>query len=149
VAQQRSTGLGESKPENIQLSTIRGNWTIDGAERAVATWWNLPTSRQQTIVAVAAQNDAMAFGARKALKELPDVRLSNIPVLGCDGLPQSGQTWVQKRILNATTIVPVLAGMAVDLLLKAITEKTVVPENTVVAPKSYPDLANLLTGTGR
>lgn len=144
VAQQRSTGLGESKPENIQLSTIRGNWTMDGAERAVATWWSLPTSRQQTIVAIAAQNDAMAFGARKALKELPDVRLSNIPVLGCDGLPQSGQTWVQKRILNATTIVPVLAGMAVDLLLKAITEQTVVPENTVVAPKSYPDLGELI-----
>ena len=86
----------------------------------------------------------MAFGARKALKELPDVRLSNIPVLGCDGLPQSGQTWVQRRILNATTIVPVLAGIAVDLMLKGITEKKVVPENTVVAPKSYPDLGELI-----
>jgi ribose transport system substrate-binding protein len=144
VAQQRSAGLGKSKPENIQLSTIRGNWTMDGAQRAVVTWWNLPTSRQQTIVAIAAQNDAMAFGARKALKELPDVRLSNIPVIGCDGLPQSGQTWVQKRILNATTIVPVLAGLAVDLLLKAITEEKVIPENTVIAPKSYPDLRELI-----
>jgi ABC-type sugar transport system substrate-binding protein len=144
VAQQRSMGMGESKPENIQLSTIRGNWTVDGAERAVATWWKLPTSRQQTVVAVAAQNDAMAFGARKALKELPDVRLSNIPVIGCDGLPQSGQDWVQKRILNATTIVPVLAGLAVDLLLQAITEKKVIPENTVIAPKSYPDLGKLI-----
>jgi ribose transport system substrate-binding protein len=118
-------------------------------ERAVATWWNLPTSRQQTIVAIAAQNDAMAFGARKALKELPDVRLSNIPVLGCDGLPQSGQTWVQKRILNATTIVPVLAGLAVDLLLKAITANHSFLRILWLLPNPIQTLANLLTGTGR
>jgi len=148
VSQQRSMGMAESKAENIQLSTIRGNWTMDGGHKAVSTWRNLPTSRQQTIVAIAAQNDAMAFGARKALKEFSDDRLSNIPVIGCDGLPQSGQTWVRKRILSATTIVPVLAGLAVDLLLGAITEKKLIPENTVIAPKSYPDLDELGDSVG-
>lgn len=149
VSQQRSMGMEESKPDNIHLSAIRRNWTIEGGQQAVSTWWNLPTSRQQTIVAIAAQNDAMAFGARKALRELSDNRLSNIPVLGCDGLPQSGQAWVQQRILTATTIVPVLAGLAVDLLLKAITEKQLIPENTVIAPKSYPDLDELVTRADR
>jgi hypothetical protein len=69
-------------------------------------------------------------------------------VIGCDGLPQSGQTWVQKRILNATTIVPILAGMAVDLLLKAITQQKTIPENTIVAPKSFPDINQLGNSVG-
>ena len=148
VAQQRSMGMEEFKSENIQLSTLRGNWTMDGAQKAVSSWWNLPTSRQQAIVAVVAQNDAMAFGARKTLNELSDDRLRNIPVIGCDGLPQSGQTWVQKRVINATTIVPILAGMAVDLLLKAITQQKTIPENTVVAPKSFPDINQLGNSVG-
>jgi ABC-type sugar transport system substrate-binding protein len=148
VAQQRSMGMEEFKSENIQLSTLRGNWTMDGAQKAVSSWWNLPTSRQQAIVAVVAQNDAMAFGARKALNDLSDDRLRNIAVIGCDGLPQSGQTWVQKRILNATTIVPILAGMAVDLLLKAITQQKTIPENTIVAPKSFPDINQLGNSVG-
>jgi ribose transport system substrate-binding protein len=143
VSQQRLIGMTESKPGNIQLSMIRGGWTMESGCKAVSSWWNLPTSRQQPIVAVVAHNDAMALGAQKALEELSDDRVSNIPVIGCDGLPESGQAWVQRGLLKATVVVPVLAGLGIELLLRAIIGKESVPEHTVIAPKSYPSLKEL------
>ncbi len=148
VSQQRSIGMSEAKPESVQLLVMQGNWTWGSGYKAVSSWWNLPTSRQQPIVAVVAQNDAMAFGARKALQELGDDRLSNIPIIGCDGLPECGQAWVQRGLLNATVVVWVLAGLAVEMLLRAIIEKENVLEHTVIAPKSYPNLESLIPLSG-
>lgn len=85
VSQQRLIGMGEPKPENVQLLAMRGNWRRESGYKAVSSWWNLPTSRQRPIVAIVAQNDAMALGGRKALQELGEDRLSNLPVIGCDG----------------------------------------------------------------
>jgi ribose transport system substrate-binding protein len=141
VAQQRSNGMTGSKPGNIQLLVMRGNWTVESGHDAVSSWWKLSTSRQQPIVAVAAQNDAMAFGAKQALQELSDEHLANAIVIGCDELPESGQAWVKRGLPKATVVVPVLAGIAVEMLLKAIIEKKSLPKQTVVAPKSYPSLS--------
>jgi hypothetical protein len=53
-----------------------------------------------------------------------------------------------KAHTNATTIVPVLAGL-VDLLVEGHRQKKLIPENTVIAPKSYPDLDELGDWSGR
>ena len=143
VAQKRADGINHSKPANIQLLTMRGNWSVESGHKAVLSWWKLSTSKQQPIDAVVAQNDAMALGAKQALQELAEEILAKVFVIGCDGVPESGQLWVKKGDLKATVIVPVVAGVAVEMLVKGIKEKRTFPEQTVIAPTSYPNLTEL------
>ena len=61
----------ESKPANIHLTILKGQWTEESAQRAVRSWLKLTTSHKATIDLVAAQDDSMAIGARKAFQDLP------------------------------------------------------------------------------
>src|SRR5215470_16397828 len=72
AAKQRTTGMYETKPSSIQVKTIKANWTESGAYKAVSSWLKLSTSLQTPIDVVAAQDDSMAIGARKAFQDLFD-----------------------------------------------------------------------------
>jgi len=91
AAREREVGLQLTKPANIHVSTWKGQWTDDSAEKAVANWLKLPTSQKTEIDLVVAQNDLMAMGARKAFQALPNEadreRWLSLPFLGCDGVP--------------------------------------------------------------
>ena len=67
-----------------------------------------------------------------------------LPVIGCDGLPRSGQAWVQKGLLKATVVVPVLAGIGLEILAQAM-KASKPPKELTVVPTSYPSLADLAT----
>ena len=148
ITQARFEGMKQAMPSNIHLLTVSGKWTEQSGYEAISSWLRLQTSQQQPIAAIVSQNDTMAFGVKRALNDLPPgplrERLLNLPMLGCDGLPASGQAWVRQRRLRATVIVPVLAGVAVELLVKAIGSGRPPLEHTVVPPASYPPLAELL-----
>ena len=100
-----------------------------------------------SIVAVAAQNDAMAMGARKALQaiSIPQEREKwlSLPFLGADGLPNTGQAWVRSGSLAATVITPPMVGQAVQLMAKALRTGAVVPERTVTQLESFPPIGKL------
>jgi ABC-type sugar transport system substrate-binding protein len=100
-----------------------------------------------SIVAVAAQNDAMAMGARKALKEIanPQEREKwlSLPFTGTDGLPMTGQAWVRAGSLTATVITPPMAGQAVQLMANALRTGAGVPDRTVTMLESFPPIAKL------
>jgi len=107
----------------------------------------LSTSQHQPVSAIVSQNDAMALGVKRALKDLPSgelkERLMSLPVIGCDGLPRSGQAWVHKGLLRATVVVPVLAGIGLEMLAQAMKAGKPPKEHTVIPPTSYPVLADL------
>ena len=89
----------------------------------------------------------MAMGARKAVEALPagpqrDQWLA-IPYTGVDGVPATGQAWVQKQLLAATIITPPLAGFAIELLARAVLGGQSIPERTLVQPTSYPPVDQL------
>jgi len=142
AAKQRTIGMYESKPENIHVKTMRGNWTETSAHKAVHSWLRLSTSQQLEIGVIAAQNDVMAIGARKAFQELrPEEgreRWLKLPFTGCDGVPKTGQAWVKDGSLAATVIAPPLAGQALEILVRALQSGTVPPERTLIAPRSFP-----------
>jgi ABC-type sugar transport system substrate-binding protein len=82
-----------TKPINIQVKTMRANWTEESAHRAVSSWLRLRTSQETFIDLVGAQDDSMAAGARKAFAEIAEgerERWLQIPFTGCDGLPKTG-----------------------------------------------------------
>lgn len=147
AAKLRATGIQETKPAEVDLKPMRAQWTESSAQRTVTSWLRLSTSHQTHVDAIVAQDDSMAMGARKAFEQLPEGPERDywlkLPYLGCDGLPDSGQTWVRQGLLTATVYIPPNAGTAVEMLFNAMQSGTVPPEQTLTVPVPYPDLALL------
>ena len=150
VSQLRTKGMNAAKPARIEMKTLKGDWTERSAQQAAKSWLSLSTSRQLHIQAVICQNDAMAMGARKAFVDLTEKDRDlwlNIPFTGCDGLAKTGQEWVRRNMLAATIITPALAGMALEVLVKAIRAGSMPPESTQAAPQSFPKVEELTRRT--
>jgi len=145
VSKQRHAGTLETLPHNIELQLARGRWTAESGAQALQIRLGLRGMKLPDLIG--SQNDDMAIGARRAVEALPpgpqrDQWLS-IPYTGVDGVPATGQAWVQQQLLAATIITPPLAGLAVELLARAILGGHAIPERTVVQPTSYPPVAEL------
>jgi ribose transport system substrate-binding protein len=147
AAKQRAAGMYETKPVEVDVKVMRAQWTEASAHRTVSSWLRLSTSLQTRIDLVAAQDDSMALGARKAFEELPAgparERWLSLPFLGCDGLPNSGQAWVRKGLLTATIYIPANAGKAVDMLVLALRSGSMPAEQTLTVPVSVPAVESL------
>jgi ABC-type sugar transport system substrate-binding protein len=147
AAKQRTTGTFEKKPADVQVKLMKANWTEAGAYKTVSSWLKLPTSQQSGIDLVAAQDDSMAMGARKAFQDLTDSNLRSLwlktPLLGIDGVRKTGQAWVQQGMLTATIIVPTNAGKAIEMLANALQTGTLPAANTLTVPKSFPTVDDL------
>jgi ribose transport system substrate-binding protein len=144
AAKERTAGMQEIKPPNIQAVMLKAQWTEESALRAVRSWLKLTTSQKSTIDVVAAQDDSMAMGARKAFQELTNEvereRWLKLPFIGCDGLPNTGQAWVKSGQLTATVFVPPNAGQAIEMIADSIRNRKQLPVRVLVAPRSIPAL---------
>jgi ribose transport system substrate-binding protein len=142
AAKQRTSGMYETKPVDVQVKVMRANWTEAGSYRAVSSWLRLSTSHQYHIDVIAAQDDGMALGARKAFQELPNGaardRWLRLPFTGCDGLPKTGQAWVKRGLLTATVFAPPNTGQALEMLVKAVHNGSMPPERTLTVPVAVP-----------
>jgi ribose transport system substrate-binding protein len=147
AAKGRTLGIYETKPTNIHLTVLKGQWTEESGVRAVRQWLQLSTAQKSAIDVIAAQNDAMAVGARKAFEELPDENERELwfklPFTGCDGLPKTGQEWVRSGLLTASIFVPSNSGPAIEMLAEATQKRKLPPERVLIQPKSFPALEAL------
>jgi ABC-type sugar transport system substrate-binding protein len=147
TAKDRTTGLQATLPHHIPVTTLRGQWTEESAQRSVESWLRLNTSQKVSISAVAGQNDAMAMGARKAFSMLDNNtdrdRWLRVPYVGCDGVTKTGQSWVRTGLLAATVIIPTSAGRAISIMHQALHSDTRPPERTYTTPESFPPLTQL------
>lgn len=147
AAKDRLKGMLEVKPANLHLINLKGQWTEESSQRAVRSWLKLPTSKKTIIDMVAAQDDSMAIGARKAFQEIPNdierERWLSVPFLGIDGLPKTGQAWVRSGLLRATIFSPPNIGQAIDLLVDAMQNERTPPDRVLTAPVSIPPLESL------
>ena len=140
----------ETKPANIQVKTMRANWTEESAHKTVSSWLRLRTSQESHIDLVGAQDDSMAMGARKAFSEIPEserARWMKIPITGCDGMPKTGQAWVRNGTLAATIFIRPNTDLAIEMLVEAF-KGAAMPERKVTEPESVPSLAEL-TSAGK
>lgn len=147
AAKDRTTGMQDTKPFNVHTTLLRGQWTEESSQKAVRSWLKLTTSHKAAIDLVVAQDDSMAIGARKAFEELPNEtdreRWLNLPFLGCDGLPKTGQAWVKSGLLTATIFVPPNAGQAIEMFVDALKRGKQAAERALTVPVSIPSLAQL------
>src|ERR1700723_4807864 len=146
AAAERTAGMKRTKPANIQVKTMRANWTEESAHRAVSSWLRLRTSQETHIDLVGAQDDSMAAGARKAFAEIAvgeRERWLKIPFTGCDGFAKTGQAWVRSGLLAATIYVRPITDLGLEMLTEAIRTGTQPPERTLTVPESVPSLEEL------
>jgi len=147
AAKERTAGMMETKPANVHLTLLRGQWTEESSQRAVRSWLKLTTSQKAAIDVIGAQDDSMAIGARNAFQEIESEvdrdRWLRLPFTGCDGLPKTGQAWVKSGTLAATIFVPPNAGLAMEMLFGAIQQRKPVPERALIDPVSIPTLAEI------
>jgi ribose transport system substrate-binding protein len=147
VSKERHEGLTELLPGNMHLTTLRGRWTEESAYQSVCSWLKLMAAQKLRIDLILAQNDVMGMGARKAIDETivgPERDdWMGIPILGCDGVPSTGQTWVRTGQLTATVIVPASAGKALTMMAQALRRSAVITEHTFTAPTPFPETEKL------
>jgi len=146
AANLRSKGMLSTKPSKVEMKVLKGDWSERSAHQAVTSWLSLSTSSQLLIRAVVCQNDAMAMGAREAFSSLPEAareRWLNTPFMGCDGVTKTGQEWVRTGQLRATVVIPPMAGLALEMLVKAVNTRSMPAERTLCAPRSFPDIAEI------
>jgi ribose transport system substrate-binding protein len=147
AAKERTLGMRETKPANIQVTILKAQWTEESSTRAVRSWLKLVTSQRAPIDLIGAQDDSMAVGARRAFEELTNdsekERWLSLPYTGCDGLPKTGQSWVRSGLLAATVFVPPNAGEAIEMLYNAFQSKKQIPERVLTVPVSIPGLSEL------
>jgi len=143
----RAVGMQAAKPANVELRVLKGLWTKESAHKAVSSWLKLSIAQQLPLGAVAAQNDAMALGAREAFQEYSTQviadRWRKLPFIGCDGLPDSGQAAVRTGLLAATVVIPPNAGRAVEVLASALQTGAQPPQCILTEPTSFPALSSL------
>src|SRR6202451_2861527 len=96
AAKQRTFGMYETKPADVQVKLMKAHWTEASVDRTVSSWLRLSTSQQTHVDLIAVQDDSMAVGARKAFQEELNLqareRWLQVPYLGCDCLPKRGPT---------------------------------------------------------
>jgi ribose transport system substrate-binding protein len=147
AAKERTAGMQETKPNNIQVTVLKAQWTQESAQRSVRSWLKLTTSQKAAMDLISAQDDSMAMGARDAFKELTNEdereRWLKLPFTGCDGLPKTGQAWVRSGLLVATVFVPPNTGQAIEMLVDAIQNRKMPPERVLTVPVSIPALDGL------
>lgn len=138
AAQRRLEGMQDAiAGANVSVKVIAGEWTEESGEKAVQSWLRLSSSQEFRADLVAAQNDAMAVGARKAIASRKP-EWSKVPFAGCDGLPEGGQRLVREKVLAATVIVPSSAGPAVELIDAWKRTGKQQPARVTLMPKGHP-----------
>jgi ribose transport system substrate-binding protein len=146
--QARISGMYSTKPDNVQVRILKGGqWTQESGQEAAASWLRLSTSRQTPITLVAAQNDNMALGARKAFEQTASgaerQRWSHLLFTGCDACPGKGQEWVNKGLLSASIVMPPTTGLALEMFVGCLSGGSLPPKQTTITPVSYPEIEKL------
>jgi len=154
--QMRTAGAEAAKPANVQLRMLPGRLTEQSGYDVVSNWLELSTAASSPVKLVAAQNDSMAMGARRAFAEKmvgkAREQWGRLPYIGCDACPQTGQQWVRQGLLTASINLPPTAGRAVELMAMGIQAPSALAERTMLSPAPFPALEKLKlqpTGTAK
>lgn len=131
----------------LKWSIFNSDWSTDGGSEAMNGWLKIFTRGSLPSFVLAAQNDDMAIGARRAVlaraTATPPLDLEHLRFIGCDGNPGFGQRLVSEGELTATVTVPAVSGRAIDEIFSALSSGRPPPDEINVDVGSYPTLEDL------
>jgi ABC-type sugar transport system substrate-binding protein len=137
ATQGRFAGLKDALGTGFEIRGLNGDWTEASGAKAIGGWLRLKTAETFRPDVVVCQNDSMAAGARKALREQHG-EWGDLPFLGCDGLPRGGQRMVAEGALAATVVTPPNTGPALEIAARWLRTKEVPPREVRLVPRSHP-----------
>ena len=146
VAERRHAGVENTKPQNVQITTLRSKWSEEGAYQSAAAWLRLVTARPGKFDLVAGQTHELALGARKALQNI-DSEEQKKRWLGARfvgiGISSQVKPLVDRQVLTAAVITSVTMDLALRILVRAIETQVEPVERSIVEASSFPDLEKL------
>ena len=144
VAQERLSGMRSAiEGADFTVNLASGLWTEASGAQAIASFIRLKTWQSAPPDIVGCQNDSMAAGALKALRDSRESALARVPVTGCDGLKDGGQRLVDVKQLAATVVTRSNTGPALELLAHHLKTGRPMPPELLLPASSYPDEARL------
>lgn len=148
AARDRTAGMRDAtRGAPFDVDLIEAGWTRAEARSAVAKWFRIVSRGNLAVDLVSCQNDQIALGVLDALQDVAAEtgrqELGRIPVCGCDGTPQLGQTLVRERRLLATVALPRSSAKALEAVAHLLREGTLPPPLTMLKAVSYPAEATL------
>jgi len=147
VVQARKEGMLATKNPQIKIRPLHGQWQESVASEVMASWLRVPASREQCPRVVAAQNDFMAMGARKAFRQIAGQTsqegADKVRYIGCDGLEEHGRRWTCGGLLDATIVCPPLSALAIEVLARELQQGVPAQPLTLAEPVSFPSLNQL------
>jgi ABC-type sugar transport system substrate-binding protein len=126
----------------IELDAIYGSWTREGARMTLGAHLSRAARSRKKPDALVCQNDEIGVGALQALDSaatrLARPEWRDVPVFGCDGLPEEGQRYVREGRFKATIVVPSTSGPAIDALAAAFDRGTMPAAELVLSCEPFP-----------
>lgn len=116
---ERREGFWEVVGDHVTVKELHGRWMADRAEAAVNHFLGIDGAKDMVDLFVC-QSDPMATGVRAALDKqaeaLGSAEIAEIPIIGCDGLPDEGQRMVREKKIDATVVMPPSSPQALEIL---------------------------------
>jgi ABC-type sugar transport system substrate-binding protein len=142
VAQERLSGLQQAvKASGLEVKVLEGRWTEASGAEALRRWLRLESSQATLLTAIVCQNDEMAVGVWRCLRDHPGAEaLRRVPVIGCDGLESGGRRLVNEGILIGTVITPSNAGPAIELVDRWLRSGVAPAASVRLVPTAYPSM---------
>jgi ABC-type sugar transport system substrate-binding protein len=147
LAGQRSEGMASVMPKNIQIKTLKIQWTEESAYNSVTSWLNLSTVRATDTHLVSSQNTDFILAAKRAFQARPDAgerqKWLNLPCTGVGVISQT-KPLLDDGTLAAAIVTSLTTDVALEMLVKAVATGAQPPENTFVPASSHPPIEDLV-----
>lgn len=143
AAQERLDGLKSQLGTGIEVQEISaGQWTESDGIVAFNDWYRVAKARDPIVHVVAAGNDELALGARRACEALASVEhrraLLAARFIGVDACPTFGQRLVAENQLAASVFTPANTGLALAHLHRFWKQGTPVPLRSYTEARPWP-----------
>lgn len=143
----RLEGLETTKPRNVEVKPLKiiGS-SSENAQTAVSSWLSLTNPKPESVQLIVSQNADFIAGARKAFetnaKAADRVKWLAIPRAGV-GVADRSRPLVDQGMLCAAVVTSLTMDRAVEMLARALADRSQPPEHTFVEAYSYPRVEQL------
>jgi ABC-type sugar transport system substrate-binding protein len=143
AAQQRLAGFKSQIRAGLEVKDIAAaQWIEADGRSAFESWYRVAKARDPVVQAIAAGNDELALGARRAVEGLANTEhrdaLLKAKFLGVDACPTFGQKLITQGELTASVLTPANTGLALEHLHRFWTHGTPVPLRSFTQAQPWP-----------
>jgi ABC-type sugar transport system substrate-binding protein len=146
LATRRAEGIEKGKPANINVKTLKIEWTEQNAYESLISWLRLSTVHAADVALVSSQNTDFIVAARRAFQEHREGAEKEKwlhRLYTAAGLQSQTKPLAERGILAAAVVTSLTMDVALEMFVKAVQTGEQPPEHTFVTASSCPSLEEL------